>query len=49
MAAMASTRRTRAAKTIYPGVGHDSWDRTYDLSAGNIYTWMLRFTHPAGG
>jgi predicted peptidase len=36
-------RETR--KTIYPGVGHDSWSRTYDLSAGNdIYTWMLRFT-----
>jgi predicted esterase len=33
-------------KTIYPGVGHDSWDQTYDLSAGNdIYTWMLGFTH----
>lgn len=28
--------------TIYPGVGHDSWSRTYSLSAGHdIYTWML--------
>lgn len=28
--------------TIYLGVGHDSWSRTYDLSAGHdIYTWML--------
>jgi dienelactone hydrolase len=33
-------------KTIYPDVGHDSWTRTYDLSAGHdIYTWMLGFTH----
>jgi predicted peptidase len=30
--------------TIYPGVGHDSWTRTYDLSAGNdVYAWMLGF------
>lgn len=28
--------------TIYPGVGHDSWSRTYDLSAGHdIYAWLL--------
>lgn len=28
--------------TIYPGVGHDSWSATYDLSAGHdIYAWML--------
>ncbi|MFO0553214.1 MAG: hypothetical protein U0271_32810 [Polyangiaceae bacterium] len=28
--------------TLYPGVGHDSWDQTYDLSAGNdIYAWLL--------
>lgn len=27
---------------IYPGVGHDSWTRTYDLSAGHdIYSWFL--------
>ncbi|MFY0533862.1 prolyl oligopeptidase family serine peptidase [Nannocystis pusilla] len=27
---------------IYPGVGHDSWSKTYDLSAGHdIYSWML--------
>jgi poly(3-hydroxybutyrate) depolymerase len=33
--------------TIYPGVGHDSWTRTYDLSAGNdVYTWLLGFTRP---
>ncbi len=31
-----------AQMTIYPGVGHDSWTQTYDLSAGhNIYAWML--------
>lgn len=28
--------------TIYPGVGHDSWSRTYDGSAGHdIYAWLL--------
>jgi hypothetical protein len=28
--------------TIYPGVDHDSWTRTYDLTAGHdIYTWFL--------
>lgn len=28
--------------TIYPGVGHNSWRRTYDLSAGHdIYRWLL--------
>ncbi|MDC0672008.1 hypothetical protein POL58_29955 [Nannocystis sp. ncelm1] len=31
-----------AEMVIYPGVGHDSWSMTYDLSAGHdIYTWML--------
>lgn len=34
-----------ARVTIYPGVGHDSWSRTYDGSAGHdIYSWMLGFT-----
>lgn len=29
---------------IYPGVGHNSWRRTYDLSAGyDIYQWLLNF------
>lgn len=33
-----------AKLTIYPGVGHDSWTRTYDGSAGHdIYTWMLQY------
>ena len=28
--------------TIYPGVGHDSWTRTYDGSAGhNVFAWLL--------
>ena len=28
--------------TIYPGVGHNSWADTYDLSAGHdIYAWLL--------
>ena len=31
--------------TVYPGVGHDAWTQTYDLSSGNdIYTWLLGFT-----
>ncbi len=31
--------------TVYPGVDHDSWTRTYDLSAGNdIYDWLLGFS-----
>ncbi len=29
---------------IYPGVGHNSWRRTYDLSDGHdIYHWLLNF------
>jgi predicted peptidase len=36
-----------ALLTLYAGVGHESWDRTYDLSAGNdIYTWLLGYSHP---
>jgi predicted peptidase len=32
-------------KTIYPGVGHNSWDRTYDGSAGHdVFEWLLQFT-----
>jgi predicted peptidase len=39
--------RRDAELTIYPGVDHDSWTRTYDGSAGHdIYEWMLRFTAP---
>lgn len=34
-------------KTIYPGVDHNSWDMTYNGSAGHdIYTWMLGFSKP---
>jgi predicted esterase len=33
-----------ARLTVYPGVGHDSWTRTYDGSAGHdIYGWMLQY------
>jgi predicted peptidase len=33
-----------ARLTIYPGVGHDSWTRTYDGTAGHdIYAWMLQY------
>lgn len=29
--------------TTYPDADHDSWSRTYDLSAGNdVYAWLLR-------
>lgn len=32
--------------TIYPGVHHDAWSQTYDLSAGqDIYTWLLGHQH----
>lgn len=34
-----------AKLTIYPGVGHNSWDMTYDGSAGHdIYGWLLGYT-----
>lgn len=33
--------------TIYPGVGHNSWDMTYDPEGPNdIYSWMLGYQHP---
>jgi predicted peptidase len=33
--------------TVYPGVDHDAWTRTYDLSAGNdIYAWLLMQRRP---
>jgi predicted esterase len=36
---------TQGKLTLYSGVGHDSWTRTYDGSAGHdIYTWVLQFT-----
>jgi hypothetical protein len=42
LAGCPSPPRKDAIKTIYPGVGHDSWDETYDLSAGHdIYAWLL--------
>lgn len=35
-----------AKLTLYPGVGHNSWTQTYDLSAGHdVYAWMLGHTH----
>ena len=31
-----------AKKTVYDGVGHDSWTATYNLTAGHDpYTWLL--------
>jgi predicted peptidase len=33
--------------TVYPGVGHDSWTRTYALGGptrDDIYAWLLRFS-----
>jgi dienelactone hydrolase len=36
-----ATRRD-ARFTVYPGVGHNAWARTYDLSAGHdVYAWLL--------
>ncbi|HEY0464094.1 MAG TPA: hypothetical protein VGC79_07800 [Polyangiaceae bacterium] len=36
-----------AKLTVYPGVGHDSWTSTYDLSAGNdVYGWLLAHSRP---
>ncbi|EPX58760.1 hypothetical protein D187_003721 [Cystobacter fuscus DSM 2262] len=36
-----------AQLTLYSGVGHDSWGRTYSGSAGHdIYTWMLGYSRP---
>ena len=36
-----------AKLTVYPNVMHDSWTRTYDLSAGHdIYGWLLSHTKP---
>ncbi|HEX3696352.1 MAG TPA: hypothetical protein VH374_13300 [Polyangia bacterium] len=33
--------------TVYPGVDHDAWTQTYDLSSGNdIYAWLLMQKHP---
>ena len=32
--------------TVYPGVDHDGWNETYDLSAGHdIYAWLLGHEH----
>ena len=37
--------RRDAELTVYPGVDHDSWTATYDLSAGHdIYDWLLGYT-----
>ena len=37
-----------ATLTLYPGVGHDAWTRTYDLSAGHdIYAWLLQHKSPS--
>lgn len=34
--------------TIYPGVGHDSWTQTYNLSnpENDIYAWLMSHTNP---
>jgi predicted esterase len=42
-----SPPRKEVKLNVYPGVGHDSWTRTYDLSAGHDpYTWLLGFSRP---
>lgn len=41
------TPHAEATLTLYDGVDHNAWDRTYDLSAGNdIYAWMLSYKSP---
>jgi poly(3-hydroxybutyrate) depolymerase len=37
-----------AKVTLYPGVGHDSWTQTYDLSnpANDIYAWLMSHAKP---
>lgn len=41
------TPRRDARYTVYPGVDHDSWSRTYDGSAGHdVYAWMLGISRP---
>ena len=33
--------------TLYPGVGHDAWSQTFDLSAGHdVYAWLLANPKP---
>jgi predicted peptidase len=42
-----SPPRKEVKQTIYDGVGHNSWARTYDLSAGHdVYTWLMQFSTP---
>lgn len=37
-----------AKLTLYPGVGHDAWTQTYNLSSGNdIYAWLLQQKSPS--
>lgn len=38
----------RNTRTIYPGVGHDSWTQTYALSdpANDIYDWLMTHAKP---
>ena len=39
-----------ARLTLYEDVDHDSWTRTYDLSAGyDIYDWLLRYRKTPSG
>lgn len=37
-----------AKLTLYPGVAHDAWTQTYNLSSGNdIYAWLLEQKSPS--
>lgn len=39
--------RKDARFTVYPDAGHDTWTRTYNLSAGHdIYSWLLMQAKP---
>lgn len=40
--------KPEAKLTLYPGVGHNSWNMTYNLKAGHdIYAWLLKYTSPS--
>ena len=44
--ACADPEAVDARVTVYPGVAHNAWDQTYDLSAGHlVYSWLLSHQH----
>lgn len=45
----APTPNPKALLTIYPGVGHNAWDKAYTPNTSyhnpNVYTWMMSYTN----